>query len=74
MDVPVEDGDPLGAERLWAWRAAMAALLKKQKPMARLRSAWCPGGRMATKALGARPDMTSSTARTAPPAPLEAAS
>ena len=29
-----------------AWRAAMAALLKRQKPIGRTVSAWWPGGRM----------------------------
>lgn len=29
----------------WAWRAATATELKKQKPQAASRSAWCPGGR-----------------------------
>lgn len=29
----------------WAWRAATATELKKQKPQAASCSAWCPGGR-----------------------------
>lgn len=29
----------------WAWRAATATELKKQKPQAASGSAWCPGGR-----------------------------
>ena len=45
----------------------MAALLKKQNPMARTRSAWCPGGRMATKAFVASPghDLVDGQHRTA---------
>jgi hypothetical protein len=30
---------------IWAWRAATATELKKQKPQAAFGSAWCPGGR-----------------------------
>ena len=37
-----------------AWRAATAALLKKQKPIGVAASAWWPGGRVATKALSTR--------------------
>ncbi len=51
----------------WAWRAAIAALLKKQKPIAVDFSAWWPGGREATKTLSALPVKTSSTAAMAPP-------
>jgi hypothetical protein len=52
----------------------MAALLKKQKPMACALSAWWPGGRMAAKALATLPVITSSTAWTAAPAERRAAS
>ena len=34
VDVEIDDGDALGAMAAWAWRAATAALLKKQKPIA----------------------------------------
>src|SRR5215212_4693532 len=44
------------------------------RPMPRVRSAWCPGGRIPTKAFATLPPITSSTAWTAPPAPLAAAS
>ena len=37
-----------------AWRAAIAALLNRQKPIAVVFSAWWPGGRAATKTLSAR--------------------
>ena len=57
----------------WAWRAAMAALAKKQKPIAFARSAWCPGGRQAENAERAQPSITESTAWTAPPAERSAA-
>jgi hypothetical protein len=46
--------------------------LKKQKPIARASSAWCPGGRVAEKAARA-PAKTASTAVTAPPAARAAA-
>lgn len=52
----------------------MAALLKTQKPIAVMRSAWCPGGRIATKALLHSRVITASTACTAPPTPRRAAS
>ncbi len=58
----------------WATRAAIAALLKKQKPIAWARSAWWPGGRMAAKAFVTLPVITSSTAWTAAPALRSAAS
>ena len=51
----------------WAWRAAIAAWSKKQKPIGLLVSAWWPGGRIARKALSAAPDITASVAATAPP-------
>ena len=45
-----QTGVQLGLKgRTWAALAAIAALLKKQKPITLLLSAWCPGGRtMAT--------------------------
>ena len=45
MDVPVEDQHPLGPWASRAWRAAMATLLNRQKPIARSGSAWWPGRR-----------------------------
>ena len=48
--------------------------MKKQKPIATMRSAWGPGGRVATKALRAAPVITASTAAVAPPAARIAAS
>ena len=47
--------------------AATAIVLKKQKPIACVASAWWPGGRAATKTAGARFSITASTAaRTSP--------
>ena len=40
----------------------MAALENRQNPIGRERSAWWPGGRMATKAARAQPSITASTA------------
>ena len=57
-----------------ACRAATAALPKKQKPIARAGSAWCPGGRMAEKPVAASPESSASTSATAPPAARTAAS
>ena len=57
-----------------AWRAAMATLLKKQKPMASSRVAWWPGGRTAQKALATSPSSTASVAATAAPAARSTAS
>ena len=34
MHVPIDDRNPLRAMQRCAWRAAMAALLNRQKPMA----------------------------------------
>ena len=62
MDVEIDNRDALGAVSGLTWRAAIAALLKKQNPMAVASSAWWPGGRVATKALTALPVITSSTA------------
>ena len=45
MHVPVDDQDLAEAVFACASRAAMAALLNRQKPMPRLALAWCPGGR-----------------------------
>ncbi len=53
--------------------AATAALLKKQKPIGVARSAWWPGGLMATKALSTSRRITSSTAWQAPPIARKAA-
>src|SRR6185503_998781 len=52
----------------------MAALLKRQKPIGRAVSVWCPGGRVATNAFDALPAITSSTASLAPPTARKAAS
>ena len=57
-----------------ACRAATATLPKKQNPIARAGSAWCPGGRMAENPVAADPDSSSSTSATAPPAARTAAS
>jgi hypothetical protein len=65
VDVEVDDGD--------ACRAAITALLKRQKPMAWAGSAWWPGGRMAQKAFFAAPAITLSTPWQAPPAACAAA-
>ena len=56
-----------------AWAAATATLLNRQKPIARSRSAWWPGGRSPQKA---NPPSASSrsVAWTAPPAECRAAS
>jgi len=61
------------ATRFRPWRskaylAAMATLLKKQKPMALSRQAWWPGGRMAQKAFSNSPAITASVASKAAPA------
>ena len=61
-------------QRARACSAAMAAEPNKQNPIARRRSAWCPGGRVATKAARAQPSITASTAAAAPPAARDAAS
>ena len=57
-----------------AWRAAIATLLKKQKPIALSRQAWWPGGRTAQKALSSSPAITASVAAMAAPAARRAAS
>ncbi len=51
-----------------AWRAAIATLLKKQKPMVSSRVAWWPGGRTEQKAFSTSPSITASVAATAAPA------
>ncbi len=56
-----------------ACAAPTATLLKRQKPMARLRSAWWPGGRTAQNAVAHSPRMTRSTAITTAPAACFAA-
>ena len=53
----------------------MAMLLNRQKPIARSRSAWWPGGRSAQNALRALPSATTApTAAQAAPAARSAAS
>jgi hypothetical protein len=54
--------------------AATATLLKKQNPIARAASAWCPGGRSAEKPQDSPPASRESTSATAPPAARSAAS
>ena len=53
---------------------AMATLLKMQKPIARLRVAWWPGGRTAQNAFSSSPAITASVAASAAPAARSAAS
>src|SRR5437016_3477962 len=55
-----------------AWRAATTTLLMKQNPIARAAKAWCPGGRVAPKAVPVA--MPRSTAPMATPAAATAAS
>ena len=67
-----------------AWRAAAAAVPKRQKPIAPRGSAWCPGGRHNPKPAGARraspvsssraraARTTASTSASAAPTPLSA--
>ena len=55
-------------------RAAMAALLKRQKPMARSLSAWWPGGRIAENTRRCSPNSTAQHESIAPPAATSAAS
>ena len=50
-----------------ARRAATATLPKKQNPIARATSAWCPGGRSALTPTAAEPPSSASTSATAPP-------
>jgi hypothetical protein len=49
-----------------ACAAPTATLLNRQNPIARSRSAWCPGGRTAQNALRHSPDSTRSVARRPP--------
>src|SRR5438132_343079 len=56
-----------------AWRAATATLLKMQKPMARARQAWWPGGRTGQNALFTSFFSTRSVAITPAPAARSAA-
>ncbi len=63
----------LRLRRCSAYKAAIATLLKKQKPMALLRVAWWPGGRTAQKAFSSSPASTASVAATAAPAARSAA-
>jgi len=75
MHVEVDDRDPLQAVPLLrVARRDRRIVENRQKPIGRVVSAWCPGGRTATNALGARLPITSSTASVAPPAPRSAAS
>src|SRR5918996_915700 len=58
-----------------AWRAAIERLANRQKPIARSRSAWCPGGRSSEKPARSPPSRRSSSTRAhAPPAVWSAAS
>ena len=57
-----------------ACAAATATLLKKQNPIARAASAWCPGGRSADTPHGSPSRSKASTIATAPPAERSAAS
>ena len=52
----------------------MATLLNRQNPIARVGSAWCPGGRTAQKAFWTLPAITRSTAATTAPAARSIAS
>jgi hypothetical protein len=73
VHVEVDDGHALEAMALQRMRAAMATLLKKQKPMACSRQAWWPGGRTAQKAFSSSPAITASVAAMAAPAARSAA-
>ena len=44
VHVEINDGNFFSVMLCWAWRAAMATLLKTQNPIARECSAWWPGG------------------------------
>ena len=57
-----------------AYLAAIATLLKKQKPIARSWQAWWPGGRTAQNALCKSPAITASVAASTAPAPHSTAS
>ena len=57
-----------------AYLAAIATLLKKQKPMALSWQAWWPGGRTQQKAFSSSPAITASVAAMAAPAERRAAS
>ncbi len=55
--------------RRWAWRAAIATLLKRQNPMGVSAVAWWPGGRTSASPFGSFPPSTASvTASTLPTA------
>ena len=62
VDVEIDDGDARRTVRRLAWRAAMAALANRQKPIGRAGSQWWPGGRVAQKARRNSPFITASTA------------
>ena len=74
MDVEIDDRHALEAVSLERMHAPIATLLKMQKPIARPRSAWCPGGRTAQNALLHSPLITRSVACTSAPAACRAAS
>src|ERR671914_65267 len=57
-----------------ACRAATDTLANRQKPIARERSAWCPGGRRIEKPARSPPPSSASTSAQAPPAECSAAS
>ena len=59
---------------LLAWRAAMAIVLKRQKPIASCISAWCPGGRTTAIPLRTVPLTTLSVSSSTDPAAHRAAS
>jgi hypothetical protein len=50
MDIEIDDRHALQTMRFNRMRAATPMLLKKQKPIGLVRSAWWPGGRTAQKA------------------------
>ncbi len=55
VHVPINDRHPLYTIGFLAWRAAIATLLNRQKPMALDFSAWCPvGARRRTRCLPCR--------------------
>ena len=56
-----------------AQRAATAVALRRQKPIGRAASAWCPGGRAITNALRSSPATTAATASSRPPTAYSAA-
>jgi hypothetical protein len=69
VNVEIDHGDARQAPPFQRMQRADGDVPKKQKPMARVFSAWWPGGRVATKALVARPSSTASMAAIMPPTP-----